>query len=160
MTRAPSRIRMASMNARLNCILLFFALVTLPMPLSSAYSAPATLFRRLGGKRKIALLVSDYVNQLAGDSRLLEDPRLKKLSDQVDRRQVKRALAQRVCQASGGPCPRAKVSIRNFPSDLQLNAFEWIYVVEDLNTVLNRHHVPDQEQRDLVNLLLQAHGGS
>lgn len=124
-----------------------------------ARSAPATLFQRLGGTRKIEALVSEYVDQLAGDSRLLADPKLRKLSAQVDHAQVKAALTRRICLVSGGPCPKSGIQVRNAPAHLPLSSFEWIYAIDDLNTVLDRRRIPEKERADLLNLLLKNQEG-
>jgi hemoglobin len=130
-----------------------FFLVALATP---AFAADPSLYQRLGGKPAIQSLSGDAVEKLATDSRLLANPEIKHLSDSVDRKKLKDALAQRLCQKSGGPCKRKVTPIPGVPEHMSLKPMEWIYVVQDVNAVLDQHHTPVRERSELLTLLLNA----
>jgi hemoglobin len=132
-------------------------LLTLLMILATpAFAAEPSLYQRLGGKPGMQSLAGDTVEKLAGDSRLLDNAELKHLSESVDRKKLKEALAQRLCQKSGGPCKRKAAPIAGVPEHLTLKPLEWIYVIQDVNSVLDQHHTPVRERTELLNLLLTA----
>jgi hemoglobin len=126
----------------------------------SSAGAAKSLYTRLGGKPSVRSLVGDYVDRLAADPRLLANPNLKGVSDRLDRKQVKEALFQSVCHAAGGPCSRRKVLVPNAPKNMQLQPLEWMYVIGDLNSVLDQHHVPSRERTELLGLLLKSQAPS
>lgn len=122
----------------------------------SALAAEETLYQRLGGKPALQSMVSDAVEKLAVDSRILENPELKHLSETLNRKKFKDALTQRICQQSGGPCKRKTLVLPGAPAHLSLRPMEWVYVVQDVNAVLDQHHTPVRERTELINLLLNA----
>lgn len=114
------------------------------------------LYQRLGGKPAVKSIVGDSVEKLSTDDRLMSDPDLKKLSSTINRKQMTDALTQKVCELSGGPCKKKPLKIQNAPEALNLKPMEWIYVVQDVNAVMDQHHTPMKEKTELVNLLMNA----
>ena len=62
---------------------------------------PPTLYKRLGGREGIAIVVGDFVTNMAGDSRV--NARFKDMKP-ADVEKLKSNLADQICNATGGPC--------------------------------------------------------
>ena len=62
---------------------------------------PPTLYKRLGGREGIALVVGDFVANMAGDSRV--NARFKDMKG-PDVERLKSNLSDQICDATGGPC--------------------------------------------------------
>jgi hemoglobin len=62
---------------------------------------PPTLYKRLGGREGIAIVVGDFVTNMAGDSRV--NARFKDMKP-ADVEKLKSNLADQICDATGGPC--------------------------------------------------------
>jgi len=61
---------------------------------------PPTLYKRLGGREGIALVVGDFVTNMAGDRRV--NARFKDMKG-PDVEKLKSNLADQICDATGGP---------------------------------------------------------
>ena len=91
------------------------------------------LYRRLGGREGIALVVGDFVANMAGDARVnarfkdMKGPELEKL---------KTHLADQICDATGGPCAYLGRDMRTTHQGMGVSETEWTATVENLQKLL------------------------
>ena len=111
---------------------------------------PPTLYKRLGGREGIALVVSDFVTNMAGDSRVnarfkdMKGPEVEKL---------KSNLADQICDATGGPCSYLGRDMKTTHKGMKITDAEWNATVENLTKALDKNKVPAKDQSELLGLL-------
>ena len=111
---------------------------------------PPTLYKRLGGREGIALVVGDFVTNMAGDSRVnarfkdMKGPEIEKL---------KSNLADHICDATGGPCSYVGRDMRTTHKGMQVTEAEWSATVEDLVKALDKNKLGPTEKSELLGLL-------
>ena len=117
-----------------------------PVPAQAAPSAPAeaSLFSRLGGMDAIRGVVDTLM------ARVVVDGRINAFFRGVDLEQLKRHLAEQICQATGGPCTYSGRPMREAHRGLGLTNAHFAALVGDLGYALNRFGVPMREQDELV----------
>jgi hemoglobin len=109
-----------------------------------------SLYQRLGGREGIALVVGDFVANMAGDARVnarfkeLKGPQLEKL---------KSHLADQICDAAGGPCAYLGRDMKTTHKGMGVSETEWNATVENLVKALDKRGVPAKEQSELLSLL-------
>jgi hemoglobin len=116
------------------------------MPAAPA-PAPASLYARLGGADAIRAVVDTMV------TRVVADERINAFFRGVDLEQLKRLLAEQICQATGGPCAYSGRPMRVAHRGLALTDANFNALVGDLIYALNRCAVPAPEQHDLLTAL-------
>jgi len=109
-----------------------------------------TLYQRLGGREGIALVVGDFVANVAADTRV--NARFKDLKP-ADVEKLKSHIADQVCQAAGGPCAYLGRDMKTSHAGMKITEAEWSATVEDLVKALDKHKVPDKEKQELLGLL-------
>jgi hemoglobin len=120
----------------------------------SASTAP-TLYKRLGGREGIALVVGDFVGNMAADARVnarfkdIKGPALEKL---------KSNLADQICDATGGPCSYLGRDMKTTHKGMKITEAEWTATVENLGKALDKHKVPPKEKQELVGVLVPMKG--
>jgi hemoglobin len=119
-----------------------------------AATAPS-LYKRLGGREGIALVVGDFVGNMAADPRVnarfkdIKGPELEKL---------KSNLADQICDAAGGPCSYLGRDMKTTHKGMKITEAEWTATVENLGKALDKHKVPAKEKQELVGLLAPMKG--
>ena len=119
--------------------------------LSSAAEATmhdGSLYRRLGGKPAIRLVVEDFVQNVA------EDRRINGFFGNTNIPRLKRLLVEQICQASGGPCRYSGRSMKTAHRGLGIGNADFNALVQDLAKSLNKYGVAAREQRELTAILL------
>lgn len=115
-----------------------------------ARETPPTLYKRLGGREGIALVVDDFVANVVADSRVnarfrgLDPPRVFRL---------KSHLADFLCDAAGGPCSYVGRDMKTAHRGMGITEAEWDATVEALVKALAKHRVAEREQREVLGLL-------
>ena len=120
-------------------------------------AAPATvsLYRRLGGREGIALVVGDFVGNMAADTRV--NARFKNLKP-AEVEKFKTNLADKICDATGGPCSYVGKDMPTAHKDMKITEAEWNATVENLGKALDKHKVPAKEKGELVGILAPMKG--
>jgi hemoglobin len=113
----------------------------------AATRSEPTLYKRLGGREGIALIVDDLVAAMQADARV--NAHLKTLTP-VQLFKLKTNLADRICDAAGGPCSYLGEGAR---AAAAVSDAQWSAVLEDLGKALDKHHVAPKERRELTALL-------
>jgi hemoglobin len=112
--------------------------------------APPTLYKRLGGRDGIALVVDDFVVNVVADNRIkgrfatLKPPEMFRL---------KSNLSDLICDATGGPCSYVGRDMKTSHRGMKITEAEWGATVEALTKALDKHKVPKKEQGELLAVL-------
>ncbi len=119
--------------------------------------APAepSLYKRLGGREGIALVVGDFVSTMAADPRV--NARFKDMKP-ADVEKFKSYLADQICDAAGGPCSYLGRDMKTVHKGMNITEAEWSATVENLGKALDKHNVPSKAKQDLVGLLAPMKG--
>jgi hemoglobin len=113
-------------------------------------AAGPSLYKRLGGREGIALVVDDFVANVVADNRI--NARFKGLNPaQVFK--FKSNLADQMCEATGGPCAYLGRDMKATHTGMKITDAEWNATVEALTKALDKRRVPAPEQKELLALL-------
>ncbi len=111
---------------------------------------PPSLYKRLGGREGIALVVDDFVANMVADSRVnkrfagMPAPAVFKL---------KSNLADQICDATGGPCSYLGRDMKATHKGMNVSEAEWSATVENLVKALDKNRVGAGEKSELLALL-------
>jgi hemoglobin len=123
---------------------------------AAAVAAPAvSLYKRLGGREGIALVVGDFVATMAADPRV--NARFKTLKP-AEVEKFKSNLADQICDATGGPCSYLGKDMPTAHKDMKITEAEWNATVENLGKALDKHKVGPKEKQELVGILAPMKG--
>ena len=112
--------------------------------------APPTLYQRLGGREGIAIVVADFVTNMAGDGRVntrfkdMKGPEIEKL---------KSNLSDQICDATGGPCSYLGRDMKTTHQGMKITEAEWNATVENLLKAMDKNKVGAQEKSELLGAL-------
>jgi hemoglobin len=111
---------------------------------------PPTLYKRLGGREGIALVVGDFVANMSGDSRV--NARFKDMKgSEVEK--LKSNLADQICDATGGPCSYLGRDMKTTHKGMSITEAEWNATVENLSKALDKNKVDPKDKSELLGLL-------
>jgi hemoglobin len=133
-------------------ILLLVIAVNLGACASMGKEAPSTpsLYRRLGGREGIALVVGDFTANMAGDARV--NARFKGMKPpEVEK--FKSNLADQICEASGGPCSYVGREMKATHAGMKITEAEWNATVDNLVKALDKNNVNAQAKQELLGTL-------
>ncbi|MGQ0810644.1 MAG: group I truncated hemoglobin [Nitrospiraceae bacterium] len=115
---------------------------------SSTGATPGkSLYTRLGEKPAITAVVDQFVSNVAADSRI--NGRFAT----TDIPALKKHLVDQVCMASGGPCTYTGRDMKTTHAGMRITNADFNALVEDLVASLDKFKVPEQEKKELLNLL-------
>ena len=114
-------------------------------------AAPApSLYKQLGGREGIALVVDDFVANVVADDRIYA--RFKALPvPQVFK--LKSNLADQICDATGGPCAYIGRDMKTTHKGMNITEAEWNATVEALVKALDKNNVPAGAKSALLGAL-------
>lgn len=110
-----------------------------------------SLYKRLGGRDGIALVVGDFVAGVAADPRTagrfrgLPGPKVE---------QLKSHFADQLCEASGGPCSYVGRDMKTVHTGMKITESEWNAAVDVLIKAMDKHKVGMKEQQEVIGLLI------
>jgi len=133
-------------------LLTLFLAVNLSACASMGSETPAapSLYKRLGGREGIALVVGDFTANMVADSRV--NARFKDAKPN-DVEKFKSNLADQICEATGGPCSYVGKDMKTAHKDMRITEAEWDATVENLVKALDKHNVPAQSKQELLGAL-------
>jgi len=111
---------------------------------------PPSLYKRLGGRDGIAIVVDDFVANMVADARVsarfkgLQPPAVFKL---------KSNLSDQICDATGGPCAYLGRDMKATHKGMNISDAEWSATVENLIKALDKYKVGEKEKKELINAL-------
>jgi hemoglobin len=127
-----------------------------PPAAAAATAAPAvSLYRRLGGREGIALVVGDFVANMVADNRV--NARFKGMKP-PDVEKLKSNLADQICDATGGPCSYVGRDMKTTHKGMKITEAEWNATVENLGKALDKHKVGAKEKQELVGAIAPMKG--
>ena len=109
--------------------------------------AKQSLYDRLGGKPAVTAVVDEFVGNVAADSRI--NGRFAK----ADIPHLKMRLVEQISAASGGPVVYNGLSMKVAHMGMHISDAEFADLVEDLVKALDKFHVPQKEQGELLAIL-------
>jgi hemoglobin len=130
-------------------VLLLFVAVNLGACASMGSDTPAapSLYKRLGGREGIALVVGDFTANMAADPRVnarfkdMKAPELEKF---------KSNLADQICDATGGPCSYLGKDMKATHQGMKITDAEWNATVENLVKALDKNNVDAKSKGELL----------
>ena len=133
-------------------LLTLFLAVNLGACASMGSETPAapSLYKRLGGREGIALVVGDFTANMVADSRV--NARFKDAKPN-DVEKFKSNLADQICEATGGPCSYVGKDMKTAHKDMRITEAEWNATVENLGKALDKNQVGTKEKQELVAIL-------
>lgn len=127
-------------------------LLLAPLAAAQEEAAP-TLYERLGGLAPISVVVSDFIDDMVVDDELNKNPHIDEARKRVPAAYLKYHVTAMVCQATGGPCTYHGRGMEESHAHLKISEGDWDRMVEILVGVLNKHKVPEAEQKELLGVL-------
>jgi hemoglobin len=109
-----------------------------------------SLYKRLGGREGISLVVTDFVANMAADSRVnarfkdMKPPEIEKL---------KSNLSDQICDASGGPCSYLGRDMKTTHKGMKITEAEWSATIENLNKAMDKNKLGAKEKSELLGAL-------
>src|SRR3989449_9285435 len=117
-------------------------------------SAPASsmpsLYKRLGGREGIAIVVGDFTANMAADPRV--NIRFKDTKP-AELEKFKSNLADQICEATGGPCSYVGKDMKTAHKDMRITADEGNATVENLVKALDKNNVQASAKQELLGAL-------
>ena len=110
---------------------------------STGQDAPSipSLYRRLGGREGIALVVGDFTANMSADTRVNE--RFKGMKT-PELEKFKSNLADQICEATGGPCSYLGKDMKTAHAGMKITEAEWNATVDNLAKALDKNIVSAQ----------------
>ena len=127
------------------------AMVAVMIGCATAPTTPApSLYKQLGGREGIALVVDDFAANVVADDRI--NARFKALKpEQVFK--FKSNLADQICDATGGPCAYVGRDMKTTHKGMNVTEAEWNATVEALVKALDKNNVPAGAKTALLGAL-------
>lgn len=108
------------------------------------------LYKRLGGREGIAVVVDAFVTNLVADARV--NARFKGMPLPAVFK-LKSNLSDQICDATGGPCSYLGRDMKTTHKGMKVSDAEWNATVEDLVKALDKNKVGAREKSELLGLL-------
>ena len=128
------------------CSLFVLMMSSLTTPWAIATS-PDSLYARLGGTPNVTAVVSDVIDEAAGD------PHLKRSFDKVNLKRLKNLLVEQICELAGGGCRYSGDSMHDVHAGLGITQAEFYGLVQVLKDSMQRHGIAIRERNELLAIL-------
>ncbi len=112
-----------------------------------------SLYQRLGGSFKIAILMDDFIDRIFSDPRFDANPHLKEASVNVSRAGLKYLFTEWTCSQAGGPQAYTGRQMGESHRNLMITEDEWHAFMDDFARSLDQCQVRKLEQQELSALL-------
>lgn len=132
---------------------ILFSVVLTGLAQAEDKESQRSLYDRLGGLMAITVVVDDFIDEMVPDPFLNQNPAIDEARKRVPSPYLKYQVTSFVCQATGGPCQYTGRSMKESHDHLNITEAEWDRMVEIFEDVMDKHQVPDSEQRDLLELI-------
>ena len=110
-------------------------------------SAMPSLYKRLGGREGIALVVGDFTANMAADPRV--NARFKDMKPEA-LELFKSKLSDQICEAAGGPCSYFGKDMKSAHAGMKITDAEWSATVENLTKALDKNNVDAKAKQELL----------
>ncbi len=112
-----------------------------------------SLYERLGGAYKIAILVDDFIDRIMDDPRLDANPRVKEANQRLSKAGLKYLVTELTCWATGGPQTYTGRAMGESHRHLMITEAEWQSFMDDFQQALDTCKVRAAEQQELTAIL-------
>lgn len=112
-----------------------------------------SLYERLGGAYKIAILVDDFIDRIIDDPRLDANPRVKEANQHLSKPGLKYLVTEMTCWATGGPQTYTGRGMGESHRHLMITEGEWRSFMDDFQQALDTCNVRTPEQQELIAIL-------
>jgi len=112
-----------------------------------------SLYERLGGAYSIATVVDDFIERLLANATLNANPAINEARTRVPKAGLKFHVTAMVCEASGGPCKYTGRAMKESHQHLNITQAEWDAMVVAFKATLDKFHVPQREQQELITIV-------
>jgi hemoglobin len=112
-----------------------------------------SLYERLGGAYRIAIVVDDFIERIMADPRLEANPRVREANQRISKPGFKYIVTEMTCWASGGPQTYTGRSMGESHRHLMITEEEWSWFMDDFRRSLDACEVQPPEQQELIALL-------
>ena len=102
------------------------------------------VFDQFGGRAGLVSLMNDFMGNL------MADPRTRPFFQDVDREHIKAELVDQFCVILDGPCTYTGNDMTPVHRDLGIDRAAFNALVEDLQTAMNKRHIPFRAQNKLL----------
>ena len=110
-----------------------------------------SLYERLGGRPKIDMIVSEFIDALFTNTQLnAQNPKVAAGHARVNLHELKRKVADLFSELAGGPERYRGRSMRAVHAPLDISSADWDIAAEIFVNVLNRLTVPSPEREELL----------
>ncbi|MFT5162602.1 MAG: hemoglobin [Alteromonadaceae bacterium] len=127
----------------------------LMLVLSSAVNAEhheekKSLFDRLGGLEAIAILSSDFLDEMIPDEQLNKNRAISIARKSVAPIYLKYQIISMVCQATGGPCTYTGRDMKSSHAKLRIKEKEWNRMIVILKQAMEKRRIKGKESEELL----------
>ena len=120
-------------------------------------SGQPSLYDRLGGRDKLALIVADFVHGLETNSQLLrQNPQIARVTTQSNPVERNRHVTDLLCGLTGGPCAYDGRPLKQVHGPMRLTEADWSIGGEELVRALNKNNVARVDRDGLLALIEQV----
>lgn len=112
-----------------------------------------TLYGRLGGVYPIADVIDDFVDRVGADETIKANPRVAEARKRVPPAGLKFQITALLCQVCGGPQKYAGRNMKDAHAHLGITEKEWEALAADLKAALAGFHVPEKEQKEILDIV-------
>lgn len=109
------------------------------------------VFEQFGGKPGLVALMNDFMDTMMADART------QPYFANADRQHIKAELVDQFCVILDGPCTYTGKDMQKAHRNLGINRAAFNALVEDLQTAMNKHHIPFRAQNKLLAKLAPMH---
>lgn len=133
---------------------LLFALLTITGLISAQtpYMETKTLFERLGETSGITAIVDDVIEAHMNNPAI--NVRFKSLLDQPERlSEIRQHTIEFFSAGSGGSVEYNGRDMSTTHQGMNISATEYMYVMDDIMGVLEKHNIDDESKKDVLSIL-------
>jgi hemoglobin len=131
-------------------LVVVFAALNLAACATMSDPPPPSLYKRLGGREGISLVVDDFVANMAADSRV--NARFKDMKP-TEILKLKSNLSDQICDASGGPCSYVGRDMKTTHKGMKITEAEWNATLENLGKAMDKNKVGAKEKSEVLGTL-------
>jgi len=121
-------------------------------------AAPPSLYERLGGIDKIAVLVDDVIERSYADPVFAANPRIHEAHKRFPKAVYKYNATALACQAMGGPQVYTGRSLKLAHQHLKVNEAQWQALIRIFRDSMNSFKVPAKEQDEIIAIIESTKG--
>ncbi len=121
-------------------------------------AAPPSLYQRLGGIDKIAVVVDDVIERSYVDPVFAANPRIHEAHKRFPKAVYKYNATALACQVMGGPQVYTGRSLKEAHQHLKVNEAQWQALIRIFRDSMNSFKVPAKEQDEIIAIIENTKG--